>query len=97
MITLLKRLSSRSSGRMDALLDITLKDFDNPTQDLLDSLKEAKANGRNVTHQFGGDAYFLYDPANQTQVEVALSTASLLPSPQLHVESTGARGSWESD
>lgn len=99
MITLLRHTNISRYQEFEVLLDITLKDLDEPTEEIRAVLKEAKTLNRKVAgilRQFGGNTYITYDPANQAQLEVSLIAALATPTSDVHVtRESGGYGKWQ--
>ena len=93
MLTLIKRPYGRGAGSLDVLLDVSLNDFDAPSEELKALLKQCKTTKLKVGHVLQRDTpslYFSYDHANQTAHESALLATLCMPKPEVHVsQSTG--------
>ena len=99
MITLLLHTNVSRYQEVEVLLDITLKDLDEPTEEIRAVLKEAKTLNRKVAgilRQLGGNTFITYDPANQAQLEVSLIEALATPKADIHVtQESGGYGKWQ--
>ena len=88
MITLLTHPEGPWTYRQTVLLDVTLKDINEPPDEARSLFNEAKVNNRKVgciQRYFGGDTYFTYDPAIQAQHEISLIAALAIPKADVHV------------
>ena len=99
MITLLLHTNVSRYQEVEVLLDITLKDLDEPTEEIRAVLKEAQTLNRKVAgilRQTGGNTFITYDPANQAQLEVSLIEALATPKADVHVtQESGGYGKWQ--
>lgn len=97
MITVINRPQSLRTPSLEVFLDVSVKDFDPPSDELKALLNECKTTKRKVgcvLHQFAPNVFFSYDPANQGQHEVALVAAVCTPANEVHVTQGGDVESW---
>lgn len=99
MITLLRHTNVYRYQEFEVLLDITLKDLDEPTEEIRAVLKEAKTLNRKVAcilRQLGGNTYITYDPAYQAQLETSLIATLVTPKVDVQItQEAGGRGKWQ--
>ncbi len=99
MIILLHHPTGPHSAGIKVLLDIALKDLGELPDDIRDLIKEAKTLNRKVgciRRQFGGDTYFTYEPASQSQLEINLTAALTVPKTEVHVtQNSGGHEKWD--
>ncbi|WP_143435871.1 hypothetical protein [Hydrogenophaga sp. IBVHS1] len=91
MITLLKHDTGPVTSRFQVLLDVLLKDLEDPTEEIHELFGEAVALGRKVgciQRAFAGDTHFTYSPEHRTPVESQLLVALSVPPTEFHVALT---------
>ncbi len=97
MITLIKRPPGCPAGALDVRLDVSLNDFNTPSDELKALFKECKNTKRKVgciVQQYTPSFYFSYDPANQGRTESSLLAALCMPKPEVHVSQDSGGESW---
>jgi hypothetical protein len=99
MLTIFYHPATTYSPGIEVILDMSLKDVDEVTDELTAMFKEASKAKRKVgcvIRQFGGTTYFTYDDATRAQLEISLIAALIVPKSDVHVsQDSGGSETWD--